>query len=510
MHGSEKAYTGCADLFRSSTYSDTETSVGIQEIQRVCDRGIHTMRNDYDLGVIGLGPAGMAVAVMAAEMGLRVLGVESRSLGGECMSVGCIPSKALLRMASVRHEAGIQERWALKNGQAGLPSEPFEQIRERIRFINERKTRAMFRRVDLKLREGRASFIDRNIIEVGGSRYSAKRFFVCTGTRPAVPPIPGLEDVGYLTNESLFDLDEIPASLIVVGGGAIGCEMAQAFRRLGADVSIVHMDKHLLPHGDADAGNALEAVFSGEGITVFNGRKIASVAQEGAEVVVSTADGVELHGEKLLIAAGRQVDVTGLGLQNAGVRYDKTGILVDRTLRTSAPNIFAPGDVNGRFLFSHAAMHQGMIALINAMLPRPVGLDYRKYIVPWTVFTEPRVAHVGMLERDLRQRGVRYEVIEERYEDYGAAIAEEIAVGSVRAYVSKTGRIYGVRIIGEGAGEMINEWGLAIQNRLRIHKIMFLQHSFPSMSFLTKRVSEGWMMNRMRSRLLRALCRVAF
>jgi len=468
------------------------------------------MRNDYDLGVMGLGPAGMAVAVMAAEMGLRVLGVESRSLGGECMSVGCIPSKALLRMAAVRHEAGSQQRWALQDGQAGLPNEPFKQIRERIRFINDRKTRAMFRKVDLKLREGSASFVDRNTIDVGGRRYSAKRFFVCTGTSPAVPPIPGLEDVEYLTNESLFDLDEIPASLVVIGGGAIGCEMAQAFRRLGAEVSIVHMDKHLLPHGDADAGHALEKVFSGEGIEVLNGRKIASVAQEGSTIAVSAADGAKLRGEKLLIATGRRVNVTGLGLENAGVRHDRSGISVDRTLRTSTPNIFAPGDVNGQFLFSHAAMHQGMIALINAMLPRPVGLDYRKYVVPWTVFTEPRVAHAGLLERDLRQRGVRYEVIEERYEDYGAAIAEEIGVGSVRAYVSKTGRIYGVRIIGEGAGEMINEWGLAIQNRLRIHKIMFLQHSFPSMSFLTKRVSEGWMMNRMQSRLLRSLCRLAF
>jgi len=472
--------------------------------------GANAMRRDYDLGVIGLGPAGMAVAVMASEMGLRVLGVERRSLGGECMSVGCIPSKALLRMASVRHEAANQDRWSLQGGAAGTSDDPFAQIRERIRFINDRKTRAMFRKVDLKLQEGSASFVDRNTIDVGGATYTAKRFFVCTGTSPAVPPIPGLDQVQYLTNETLFDLSEIPASLVVVGGGAIGCEMAQAFRRLGADVSIVHMDAHLLPHGDEDAGRALEAVFADEGIAVLNGRKIGSVAQDPSGVVVSTDQGEQLRGEKLLIAAGRRIDVSNLKLENAGVRYDPSGITVDRTLRTSARNIFAPGDVNGRYLFSHAAMHQGMIALINAMLPRRLGLDYRKYVVPWTVFTEPRVAHVGLLERDLRQQGLDYEVIEERYEDYGAAIAEEIAVGSVRAYVSKTGRIFGVRIIGDGAGEMINEWGLAIQNRLRIHKIMFLQHSFPSMSFLTKRVSEGWMMNRMQSRLVRALCRIAF
>jgi len=151
-----------------------------------------------------------------------------------------------------------------------------------------------------------------------------------------------------------------------------------------------------------------------------------------------------------------------------------------------------------------------MIALMNAMMPWPFKLDYRKHVVPWTVFTKPQVAHVGILERDLKAKGIPYEAIEERYEDYGAAIAEGIAIGSVRAYASKTGRIYGARIIGEGAGEMIGEWGLAIQNRLRMHKIMFLQHSFPTMSFLSKRVSEGWMMNRMKSRLLRRLIRFMF
>ena len=415
-------------------------------------------------------------------------------------------------MASVRHTAENQARWTLEGGQAGTPQRSFAQIQERIRFINDRKTRAMFDKVDLKLREGRASFVDRHTVEVGGATYTAKRFFVCTGTQPAVPPIPGLSDVDYLTNETVFDLEEIPASMVVIGGGAIGCEMAQAFRRLGSDVSIVHMDKFLLPHGGVDAGQLLETVFADEEIEVYNNRQIVTVRMdmESNQVVVETDRGEKLRGEKLLLAAGRRIDLTELGLEKAGVAYDRGGITVDRTLRTSTSNIFGVGDVNGHSLFSHAAMHQGMIALINAMIPRPFGLDYRKYVVPWTVFTEPHVSHVGLLERDLQRRKIPYEVIEERYEDFGAAIAEEIAVGSIRAYVSKAGRIYGVRIIGEGAGEMINEWGLAIQNRLRIHKIMFLQHSFPSMSFLTKRVSEGWMMNRMQGKLLRALCRIAF
>ena len=468
------------------------------------------MRSDYDVCVIGLGPAGMAVAVMASEMGLRVLGIERRALGGECMTVGCIPSKSLLRMANVRHLMTRLGEYAMPAIEPPAPDAPFKRIAEHLDYISEKKTRAMFAKVDLKLGEGSASFVDRHTVALGDARYTAKQIFVCTGTRPAVPPITGLEATSYLTNETVFDLQEVPESLIILGGGAIGCELAQAFSRLGARVSIVHMDTHLLPHGDPDAGELLQAVFEEEGIAVYNGRAIRRVQEENGMVSLFTDHGERLVGRRLLVAAGRRHDLGGLHLENAGVECSNRGIHVDRTLRTTQRNIYAPGDCNGAYLFSHAAMHQGMLALMNAMLPGPLKRDYRKHVVPWTVFTEPQIAHVGALARDLAASDTPYETIEEQYADYGAAIAEGIAVGSVKAYVSRGGRIYGARIIGEGAGEMINEWGLAIQSRLRIHRIMFLQHSFPSMSFLTKRVSESWMMNRMKNPTLRRLIRFMF
>ena len=426
------------------------------------------------------------------------------------MSVGCIPSKALLRMGHARHMFKRLGTLALEGSVPPQPAEPFQKIAEHVQYINDKKTTAMFAKVALKLREGPASFVDPHTVEVGGSRYTAKRIFICTGTKPCVPPIPGIEEVDHLTNETLFALEEIPKSMVIVGGGAIGSEMAQAFGRLGCKTTIVHADRCLLPHGDAEAGELLEKVFVDEGIGVYNGRTITQIRRENGNIVVQTDRGERLSGEKLLIAAGRDHDFAELKLENANVKYSRSGIQVDKTLRTTQRGVYAPGDCNGSHLFTHAAMHQGMIALMNAMMPGPMGLDYRKYVVPWTVFTEPQVAHVGMLERDLKAKGIPYEIIEDRYEDYGAAIAEGIAIGSVRAYASKTGRIYGARIIGEGAGEMIGEWGLAIQNRLRMHKIMFLQHSFPTMSFLTKRVSERWMMNRMKSRLLRRLIRFMF
>jgi pyruvate/2-oxoglutarate dehydrogenase complex dihydrolipoamide dehydrogenase (E3) component len=463
---------------------------------------------DYDVAVIGLGPAGMAVSIMAAEMGLRVLGIEKRSLGGECMSVGCIPSKVLLRMAHARHAVTRFPDLALSETPLPAPTGTFRRIADRLQFIDEKKTRALFEKVDVKLREGPASFVDPHTVEVGGARFTAKRIFLCVGTRPAVPPIPGLDRVGFLTNETLFSLDRIPESLVVIGGGAFGCEMAQAFHRLGARVAIVHMDEHLLPHGDWEAGRLLEATFAQEGIEVYNGRRISEVTTAGGVIAVRTNVGETLRGECLLVAAGRKLDLSELHLENAGVEYSDRGIRVDTTLRTTCRHIYAPGDGNGVHISSHAAMHQGMVALVNSILPRPFRRNFRAYVVPWTVFTEPQVAHVGWLERDLKANDVAYEVIESKYEDYGAAMAEGVAVGSVRVYASPAGRIYGVRIIGEGAGEMINEWGLAIQNRLRLHRILFLQHSFPSMSFLSKRAAESWMVNRMKGPILRKLVRL--
>jgi len=466
------------------------------------------MAYNYDLGVIGLGPAGMAVSVMASNMGLRVLGVEPRALGGECMNVGCIPSKSLLKMAELRHQMTRATEYGLAPVSELPPvTDAFQQIAKHIQFINERKTTKMFEKVDLRLGKGPASFVDPHTIRVEDRNYTAKRFFICTGTKPTIPPIRGLDTVDYLTNETIFSLDAVPESLLIIGGGAIGSEMAQAFRRLGSRVTILHLDAHLLPHGDWDAGKLLEEAFEREGISVYHGRGIRSVQQEGSAIVLQTDHNETFRGQKLLIAAGRTYDFEGLGLDEAGVEYSERGVRVNSQLQTSCKHIYAPGDCNGTYLFSHAAMHQGMIALMNAIAPWPIRFNYAKYVVPWTVFTDPQVAHVGWLERDLKENDVPYEVHEEKYEDYGAAIAEGIGVGSVRAYVSRTGKIYGVRIVGNGAGEMINEWGLAIQSKLRLHKIMFLQHAFPSMSFLTKRVSERWMMQRMENPLLRSLVR---
>ena len=462
-------------------------------------------RYDYDVLTIGMGPAGMAVSGMAVEMGLAVAAIEARSIGGECMNVGCIPSKALLRIAQHRHMPSRFDRFELESTATPAVRAPFEKIARDLTFINENKTRRMFDQVDLILGEGFARFVDPHTVAVGDRTISARRIFITAGTQPALPPIPGLDDVDVLTNNNLFKLDSVPESMTIVGGGAIGCEMAQAFTRLGCPCRIVHMDEHVIPVGDPQAAALIEQTFTDEGIEVYNGRKIDRVAAEDGGVALYTDQGERIYSQRLLVAAGRRVDLEPLELDNAGVAYTKRGITVDRYLRTSRRHIFAAGDCNGHVQLSHAAMHQGMIALMNAMLPWPLKRDFRRFTVPWTVFTEPQVSHVGRTEQQLQEAGVKYETTQVSYEDYGAAIAENVAVGFLRVHASPAGRIYGVSIVGENSGEMINEWALAIQNRLRMHHIMLQQHSFPTMGFLSKRVAETWMVRRMASPRLRKL-----
>lgn len=454
---------------------------------------------DYDIITIGVGPAGMVVSAMAAEMGLKVCAIEKNKLGGECMNVGCIPSKALLRMAHIRH--AVTRFPAFDMEEMSLPKvlNPFPAIQEKLEFINTKKYGVKFEKVDKIVGQGSASFVDPHTVEVAGRKITGQRIFICTGTRPMLPPIPGLAEIdGVLTNQNLFHMDSIPESMLIIGGGAIGAEMAQAFCRLGCQTKIVQMDPHLLPFADRSVGETLQKAFAEEGIEIYNGRTIAGVQQQNGRVMLTTKEGDTLEAERLLVAAGRVPEFDGLKLENAGVQYTPKGIPVNGNLQTNVSHIYAVGDCNGQHLFSHAAMHQGMIALMNIMRPGPFKKDFRKYVVPWTVFTEPQVSHVGMREADLVKKGIKFDVLEARYADYGAAIAEQVTAGSVRVLASKLGKIYGATVIGEGSADMINEWGLAIQKKIRLADLMLLQHSFPSMSFMNKSIGEMWMMKLMK------------
>ena len=459
---------------------------------------------EYDIITIGVGPAGLVVSAMGSEMGLKVCAIEKDKVGGECMNVGCIPSKALLRMGKTRHAVTKFPAMQMEEMRAPEVKNPFALIQEQLKTVIAKYDKKLGK-VDMV--KGEARFVDSHTVEVGGRRISAKRIFVCTGTRPAKPPIPGLDTIdNLLTNENLFHLDAMPQSMLIIGGGAIGTEMAQAFSRLGCQTTIVQMDPHLLPFADRFAGDLLEECLKKEGIAIYNSRSIASVAKnDEGNVVLTTREGETLVAERLLLAAGRTPVIDKLDLEKAGVQYTPKGIPVNANLQTNIPHVFAVGDCNGNYLFSHAAMHQGMIALMNIMRPWPFKKDFKKYVVPWTVFTDPQVSAVGMREADLIAAGIKYEVIEAKHADYGAAIAEQVTTGSVRVLASKYGKIYGASVIGEGSAEMINEWALAIQKKIRLVDIMLLQHSFPSMSFMNKTIGEMWMMGMLKNETMKKM-----
>lgn len=470
------------------------------------------MAYDYDVLVIGMGPAGMAVSAMAAEMDLKVCSIESHRLGGECMNVGCIPSKALLRMAKTRNVVRLLDRMQLAPVLLPPVLNPFERIQADIRYINQNKTVRMFNKVDLILQQGQASFVDPHTVAVGDRTITAKRIFIATGTQPAIPPFPGIEieSVEVLTNNNIFTLDHVPERLVILGGGAIACEMAQAFSRLGSKCTMIIRGPHLLRGVDADAVQLLEQTFRQEGIEILSQQTIQQILPGEGGVKVLTADGEVVVADKLLVATGRKMDFSGLALEKAGVNYNATGIPVNPYLQTSQKHIFAVGDCNGYAQYSHAAMHQGMIAIANCLLLHPFKRDFRKFVVPWTIFTEPQISQVGPIAADLQAKSTSYETVTVKYEDYGAAIAEGVDMGFVKVLTNATGRLFAATVVGEGSGDMINEWGLAIQRKLRMVDLLFLQHSFPSMAFLNKRVAETWMMNRMKSSWIRSVAKTLY
>ncbi len=464
---------------------------------------------DFDIIVIGAGPAGMAVSIMASEMGLNVCVVEKNKLGGECMNVGCIPSKALLRIAKVRNTFNKLDKYEMEGDSIPVIKNIFPKIQKDLKYISDTKTVNLFSKATVKM--GRpARFIGSNTVAVGTEQITAKRFFICTGTTPAIPPIPGLRETDILTNDNMFDQVDIPATLAIIGGGAIGTEMAQAFSRLGSKVTLVHMDEHLIPAGEKEAGDLLISIFESEGITVFNKTGIEKVDTIDGKKIVYLSNGEKIIADKLLVAAGRSQNFDNLNLDIVKVKTSKKGIIINGQLQTNRKHIYAVGDCNGNFLLSHAAMHQGMCALMNIFLPWPIKRKFRNYVVPWTIFTEPQVSFVGKTELQLKKEKVNFQIIKVNYEDYGAAIAEGVDIGYVKALVSPMGKIYGVSIVGEGSGEMINEWALAIQKNIKLIDIMFLQHSFPTMSFLNKRVSEVWMMNKMKNSSLKSMIKAFF
>jgi len=471
--------------------------------------------DDFDMVVIGGGAAGLTAAGISASLGAQTALIEAERLGGDCTWYGCVPSKTLLKAAKIVHAGSVANRYGLR---AASPEFQFSELMDHIRDVQSRiyhdaDAPPVFEKLGVEVIEVRARFLDARSVDITGPRQVSRRvrsrhFVIATGSRPRIPPIEGIGAVPYLTNETLFSLDRLPQRLIVVGGGPIGIEMAQAFRRLGSDVQVIASAERILPRDDPELSRLLQEQLEIEGIRFLLRSRAVKVEQgSGLRVAVEGATQRIIEGDALLIAAGRASNVSELGLENAGVKTSKDGVLVDNHCRTSARHIYASGDVTGLHYFTHMAEHMSKIAVTNALLHWPLSIDKRG--VTWCTFTDPELAHVGATEADLRSRGVDFEVSRFPYSKIDRAITDGETTGMIKVFARKfSGKIFGAAILGVNAGDLICEYAIAIRNGVTLRQISDTIHPYPTYGLGNRRAADQWYIRKQSRTVVRWIQRI--
>lgn len=445
---------------------------------------------ETDICVIGAGSGGLSVAAGAVQMGARVVLIEAHEMGGDCLNTGCVPSKALI--AAARAAQAQRRGFAGVAGQA--PDVDFAAVKDHVRAVIETIApvdgQDRFETLGCTVIRAFARFVGPREVEAGGQRVRARRFVIATGSRAFVPPIPGVERVPYFTNETLFPNREQPSHLVVIGGGPIGMEMAQAHRRLGSRVTVVEGARALGREDPELAAVVLEACRA-EGIEIREGQGVVRIAGQAGAVEVVLADGSVIHGSHLLMAVGRQPALDGLGLEAAGVRFDARGVTVDARLRSvSNWRVFAVGDVAGGLQFTQVAAYHAGIVIRQAVLGLPARATMRA--MPRATYTSPELAQVGLTEAEARAaHGGRVQVLRASFAHNDRAIATAGTGGLVKVMVVR-GRPVGAAIVGPEAGELIGLWALAIQNRLKLSAIAATVLPYPTLGEVSKRAAGAY------------------
>ena len=449
---------------------------------------------EADLCVIGAGSGGLTVAAGGAQMGARVVLVEKGKMGGDCLNYGCVPSKALLaagHAAQAMREAG---RFGIS---AVEPEIDFAAVHAHVRGVIDgiapTDSQERFEGMGVQVIRAAARFTGPREVEADGQRIRARRFVVATGSSAAIPPVPGIDNVPVLTNETIFDLDSRPQHLIVIGGGPIGTEMAQAHRRLGCRVTVLEMFG-LLGRDDPEAADVVRRRLLSEGIAIHEGIEIRELSG-GAGGITATVvrDGASetVQGSHLLVAAGRKVNVDGLGLDEAGVEHSPKGIVVDARLRTSNRRVFAIGDVAGGYQFTHVAGYHAGIVLRNALYHLPARANHDA--VPWVTYTDPELAQVGLTDVQAKEKlGDGISILRWPFAENDRARAEHRAEGFAKIVTDRKGRVRGATIVGPHAGELILPWVLAVADRTKIGRMASVIAPYPTLSETGKRAAGTW------------------
>ncbi len=450
----------------------------------------------YHLVVVGAGTAGLVCAAGAAGLGARVALVERRLLGGDCLNYGCVPSKAIIRAARAWHDARTgHERFgapaAAGDGDFGRAMERMRRLRAEIsRHDSARRFTDLG--VDVFIGEGR--FIAGDAVEVAGRRLRFRRAVIASGARPVAPPIPGLDGVDYLTNEDFFTLTELPPRLGVIGGGPIGCEMAQTFARFGSRVTLFDMAEHVLVREDSDAAAVVQKAMVADGVQLELGVKVSEIGRDDGAVRV----GFERQGEpgstlvdRLLVAVGRAPNVEGMGLEAAGVEFGRRGVEVDDRLRTSNRKIYAVGDVASKYKFTHMADALARIAIQNALFFGRAKAS--SLVVPWCTFTSPEIAHVGMYEQEARDAGHEVENLTIQLSEVDRAVLEGADEGFLRVHLERgKDRLLGATLVADHAGDMLGELCLAVTEGIGLGKIAGVIHAYPTQAEVVKKAADSW------------------
>ncbi|MEQ9266771.1 MAG: FAD-dependent oxidoreductase [Balneolaceae bacterium] len=456
---------------------------------------------EFDAIVIGGGAAGLTASGIAANLGAKTMMIESHLLGGDCTWTGCVPSKVILKAGKVAHQIKTASTYGL------IDSEPeinFQNVIKHVHKVREEVYEdadrpEIFEEMGIEVVFGKGAFKDKHTIEIklhdGTTRtVTGKYFFIATGARAAVPPIEGLDSVEYLTNESLFEIDQFPEELMIIGGGPIGIEMSQAFANLGSKPVIIDMADQIMQNDDAELVQILMDELKSQGVSFELGSSIKKISRNGDKIQVHIEQGGKarvIEGSHLLMATGRRPNIEELNLESTGISYTKKGITVNNSCQTNVSHIYAIGDVSGRYQFTHMSEHMAKVATTKALLKLPMSLDTKH--VPWATYTEPELAHVGATEGELVSKGTKFETYRFPYSKIDRAITEGQTTGLIKIYASKlTGKIYGASVVGAHAAEMISEYVLAMKNGVTLRKLADTIHPYPSWALGARRAADQW------------------
>lgn len=466
---------------------------------------------EYDLCVIGGGSAGLVAAAGAATLGAKVALVEKHKMGGDCLNYGCVPSKALLHSAKVVQIMRSADEAAVPSYVPEVSlSQVMRRVRSVIQAIEPNDSPERFRNLGVEVILGAGKFTDGKTFEVNGKALSARKFIIATGSRPAIPDMPGLQEVPYLTNETVFDLDEPVPSLIVLGGGPIGVELAQAFARLGSEVHLVDRKRHILRNEDPDLAQVVETRLCEEGVVLHLGVSPLRVEGEAGRLrlLIKQTDGEVkwLEGTHLLVATGRRANVEHLGLEAAGVKVAHGRIETDKRLRTANRDIYACGDVVGPYQFTHMAEHHAGIALRGALFHLAAKIE--EHVIPWCTFTDPELARVGLSETEAKAKGIAYQAFTFPFHEIDRAITDGEGAGMAKILAAPNGRLLGAAIAGPSAGELIHEYVLALSRKLKVGDLANVIHIYPTLAQINRRVANEQLKARLTPRTKRWMQRL--